>query len=109
MGGERKTDNGQPKADPIAIGAHPLHRLPHGGFEMVLENKTAIVTGAGSGLGRAGAIALAHAGAAVLASDLNEAAARETVDAIARQGGRAWAFAADAGNAADAERMVGAA
>ena len=76
---------------------------------MPLQNKTAIVTGAGSGLGRAGALALARAGAAVLASDLNEAAARATVDAISQQGGRAWAFGADAGSAADAERMVRAA
>jgi NAD(P)-dependent dehydrogenase (short-subunit alcohol dehydrogenase family) len=76
---------------------------------MPLQNKTAIVTGAGSGLGRAGALALARAGAAVLASDLSEAAARATVDAISQQGGRAWAFGADAGNAADAERMVRAA
>jgi NAD(P)-dependent dehydrogenase (short-subunit alcohol dehydrogenase family) len=76
---------------------------------MPLQNKAAIVTGAGSGLGRAGALALARAGAAVLASDLSEAAARATVDAISQQGGRAWAFGADAGNAADAERMVRAA
>jgi len=76
---------------------------------MTLEGKTAIVTGGGSGLGQAGALALAREGAAVLVSDIDPAAARATVDAIARQGGRAWAFAADAGNAADAQRMVGAA
>ena len=54
-------------------------------------------------------MALARAGASVLVSDLDEASARETVDAIAQQGGRAWAYAADAGKAADAERMVRAA
>jgi NAD(P)-dependent dehydrogenase (short-subunit alcohol dehydrogenase family) len=52
---------------------------------MVLQNRSAIVTGGGSGLGRAGALALARAGASVLVSDLNEASARETVDAIAQQ------------------------
>ena len=76
---------------------------------MTLDGKSAIVTGGGSGLGHAGALALSAAGAAVLVSDIDATAARATVDAIARQGGRAWAFEADAGNAADAERMVGAA
>jgi NAD(P)-dependent dehydrogenase (short-subunit alcohol dehydrogenase family) len=75
----------------------------------MLNDKVAIVTGGGSGLGRAGAIALARAGAAVLVSDLNEAGARETADAIIAAGGRACAHVADAGRAADAERMVGAA
>jgi len=76
---------------------------------MTLQGKVAIVTGGGSGLGRAGALALARAGARVLVSDLNEATARETAQAIAQQGGAARAHAADAGNAADAERMVRAA
>jgi NAD(P)-dependent dehydrogenase (short-subunit alcohol dehydrogenase family) len=76
---------------------------------MQLHGKIAIVTGGGSGLGRAGALALAQAGARVLVSDLNEASARETADIIARGGGTAHAHAADAGNAADAERMVRAA
>lgn len=76
---------------------------------MQLQNKTAIVTGGGSGLGRAGALALAGAGASILVSDLNEASARGTVDAIAQQGGRAWAFPADAGSADGAAAMVRAA
>jgi len=76
---------------------------------MRLENKVALVTGAGSGLGRAGALALGRAGAKVLVSDLNEATARETADAIGAAGGTARAVAADAGRAADAERMVRAA
>jgi NAD(P)-dependent dehydrogenase (short-subunit alcohol dehydrogenase family) len=76
---------------------------------MKLHGRTAIVTGAGSGLGRAGALALAGAGASVLASDLNESSARATAQAIAESGGTARAQAGDAGNAADAERMVRAA
>jgi NAD(P)-dependent dehydrogenase (short-subunit alcohol dehydrogenase family) len=67
----------------------------------------AIVTGGGSGLGRAGALALAAAGARVMVSDLNQAAAEETVAAIAKGGGAARACVADAGRAADAERLVG--
>ncbi len=76
---------------------------------MVLDGKVAIVTGAGSGLGRAGAQALARAGAKVLVSDLNEAGAQETAAQITAAGGAARAVAADAGSAADAERTVRAA
>ncbi|MBX3025768.1 SDR family oxidoreductase [bacterium] len=75
----------------------------------MLEGKVAIVTGAGSGLGRAGALALASAGARVLASDIDEAGVRETAARIGAAGGVARAVVADAGNAADAERTVRAA
>jgi NAD(P)-dependent dehydrogenase (short-subunit alcohol dehydrogenase family) len=73
---------------------------------MQLDGKVAIVTGAGSGLGRAGALALARAGARVLVTDVNEASARDTAAAI---GASARARAVDAARAADAEAMVGAA
>jgi NAD(P)-dependent dehydrogenase (short-subunit alcohol dehydrogenase family) len=73
---------------------------------MSLQERVAIVTGGGSGLGRAGALALARAGARVLVSDLDAAAAAETADAIGASGGAARAQQADAGNASDAERMV---
>jgi len=76
---------------------------------MRLQSKVALVTGAGSGLGRAGALALGRAGAKVLAGDLNEVTARETAEAIVAAGGVARAVAADAGRAVDAERMVRAA
>jgi NAD(P)-dependent dehydrogenase (short-subunit alcohol dehydrogenase family) len=73
---------------------------------MQLGNRFAIVTGGGSGLGRAGALALAAAGAGVLVSDVNEAGALETADAIRAAGGQAHSCVADAGSATDAERMV---
>jgi NAD(P)-dependent dehydrogenase (short-subunit alcohol dehydrogenase family) len=75
----------------------------------MLQDKVAITTGAGSGLGRAGALALAAAGAKVLVSDIDEAAVRETAARITAAGGTARAVVADAGNAADAERTVRAA
>src|SRR5438067_55470 len=50
-----------------------------------LEGKVAVITGAGSGLGRAMATRLAAEGAAVLAADLNEDAARATVAGLGKE------------------------
>jgi len=66
----------------------------------------AVVTGAGSGLGRAIAKKLAADGFAVAALDIDEAAARETARGI---GGRAAAYQADVSRAADLERAITAA
>jgi NAD(P)-dependent dehydrogenase (short-subunit alcohol dehydrogenase family) len=71
-----------------------------------LDGKRAIVTGAGSGIGRASALLFAAEGAAVLAVDRVEAAVAETVAAITAEGGRAMALAADAGSEADVEGIV---
>ena len=62
---------------------------------MILENKVAVVTGAGSGIGRATAIRLAKEGAAVAILDINEAHAVETAEMIEKEGGRALAVATD--------------
>jgi len=66
----------------------------------------AVVTGAGSGIGRAVAQMLATRGAAVAAVDLDEAAARETVTLIEKDGGKGAAFAADTSRAADLDRAM---
>jgi NAD(P)-dependent dehydrogenase (short-subunit alcohol dehydrogenase family) len=71
-----------------------------------LSGKRTIVTGAGSGIGRASAQLFAAEGAAVLAVDRSEAAVAETVAAITAAGGRAVALAADAGNEADVQAYV---
>ncbi|MDQ2679196.1 MAG: SDR family oxidoreductase [Actinomycetota bacterium] len=55
------------------------------------HGQTAIVTGAGHGLGRSHALALAERGAAVVCNDIDDAAARATVSSIAERGGRAVA------------------
>jgi NAD(P)-dependent dehydrogenase (short-subunit alcohol dehydrogenase family) len=62
-----------------------------------IDGKVAIVTGAGSGIGRAGAMALAREGARVVATDLAPATAEETAAAIHREGGEAIALAHDVG------------
>lgn len=72
---------------------------------MSLEGKTAVVTGAGSGIGRAIAIRLARDGAAVAVWDLNGDPARETAAMIEQAGGRAVALAVDAADA-DAIRQA---
>ena len=54
-----------------------------------LDGRVAIVTGAGRSLGRAYAIALADAGAAVVVNDVDESGATGTVAEITSRGGRA--------------------
>ncbi|MEE2873425.1 MAG: SDR family oxidoreductase [Candidatus Latescibacterota bacterium] len=71
-----------------------------------VENKIALVTGGGSGLGRATVQALAREGAKVLVADLNLESAHETVTMVAETGGEASAFAMDVTVAAQVEAMV---
>jgi 3(or 17)beta-hydroxysteroid dehydrogenase len=65
-----------------------------------VDGKVAIVTGAGSGIGRAGAAALAREGARIVATDLVVSAAEDTATAIRRNGGEAIALAHDVGEEA---------
>jgi NAD(P)-dependent dehydrogenase (short-subunit alcohol dehydrogenase family) len=74
---------------------------------MILENKIAIVTAAGSGIGRAGSIAMAREGAHVVIADRNEAAGAETAGIIQAAGGRAEAITTDVGDDAAVERLIG--
>ena len=57
--------------------------------------KTTLVTGAGSGIGRAIAQELGASGACVVVSDLDDDACRAVVDTIITAGGTAWPCAAD--------------
>lgn len=71
---------------------------------MQLENKVSIVTGAARGLGRAYAEALAGAGSAVLACDVNDC--DETVEAIVRAGGQAVSATVDITDMASCTAMA---
>jgi len=74
-----------------------------------LEGKVAVITGAGSGIGRATALAFAQEGARVVVSDLNEETANVTRDDIVAEGGEAVALRVDVANEADNEALVRAA
>jgi NAD(P)-dependent dehydrogenase (short-subunit alcohol dehydrogenase family) len=73
---------------------------------MILQDRIAIVTGAGSGMGRAGAEIIAREGAVVVVADRNAASAGETVGLIRASGGRAEAAAIDVTDDAALESLV---
>jgi NAD(P)-dependent dehydrogenase (short-subunit alcohol dehydrogenase family) len=73
---------------------------------MSLVPGSAIVTGGGSGIGRAIALALARAGTPVAVVDLLPDGARSVADEIARQGGKATVVAADVSRWEDVDRVV---
>lgn len=70
------------------------------------EGRVAVVTGAGSGIGKAVALALGAEGASVLAFDLHADAASAVAEAIVAAGGTAHAMAGDAGRLEDVEASV---
>lgn len=72
-----------------------------------LSGKVALVTGAGSGIGRANSRVMAARGATLIVNDLHEASAEETVGLITAAGGRAIACAGDVSNAAAIAEAIG--
>lgn len=71
-----------------------------------LDGNIALITGAGSGIGRSIALEMSRAGATVLVNDVTAANCKGTVLEIEKTGAKAAAFAADITNRKEVERMV---
>jgi len=73
---------------------------------MKLQGRSAIITGAAAGIGRACAIEFAKEGARVVVADVNLRGAQETVQQIASAGGAAVAVKADVSDARSVEELI---
>jgi NAD(P)-dependent dehydrogenase (short-subunit alcohol dehydrogenase family) len=73
---------------------------------MKLENRVAVITGAGSGIGRASALEFTREGARVVVADLNLAGALETVRQIEADGGQAIAVETDVARLESVQTLV---
>ena len=78
-------------------------------MEQRLAGKVALITGAGSGIGRESSLLFAQHGAAVVAVDIQKGAAEDTATAIGRAGGRAIAVEADVSKRDQCAGMISAA
>lgn len=76
---------------------------------MRLEGQVAVITGAGSGIGKESALLFAQEGAAVVLADINFGDAQQVASSIAKNGGKATAVRADVSKAPDCEAMIAAA
>jgi meso-butanediol dehydrogenase / (S,S)-butanediol dehydrogenase / diacetyl reductase len=73
---------------------------------MRLQNKVALITGAGSGFGRASALLFSREGAKIAVVDIDRAAGEKTVELVREKGGDAFFLKADVSKAEDVEKMV---
>ncbi|ASN04195.1 SDR family NAD(P)-dependent oxidoreductase [Virgibacillus necropolis] len=73
---------------------------------MRLDKKVALITGAGSGIGKETALLFAKEGAKVIVNDVNEVAGKQTVAEIIQHGGEALFIQANVTNESDVKKMV---
>lgn len=73
---------------------------------MRLAKKVSLVTGSGSGIGRAIAVRFAAEGSAVVVNDVNDSGGHATVAEISRQGGQVWFYHADVSDESQVRRLV---
>jgi NAD(P)-dependent dehydrogenase (short-subunit alcohol dehydrogenase family) len=76
---------------------------------MRLKDKVALITGAGSGIGRESALRFAQEGAKIVVADVNDAGGEETVAQVQAAGGQALYVHADVSKGAEAANMIAAA
>lgn len=76
-------------------------------MDPMLRDKICLITGAGSGIGRASALLFAHRGATVVAADIDEGALAETRDMATEQGLELQTATVDVTVEGDVERMIG--
>ncbi|MGF7007690.1 SDR family NAD(P)-dependent oxidoreductase [Aminobacter sp. BE322] len=74
---------------------------------MLLKDRIAVVTGAGSGIGRAGALMMGREGAVVVVADRDATSGDAAAEAIRAAGGRAEAICTDVSDDGQIERMIG--
>src|SRR5204863_3856658 len=84
----------------------PPYMLTEEFMDGLLQGKTAIITGAGRGIGRAAAEIFASQGASVVVSDIDPAPSEEAVGAIIAAGGRALSVPGEVNDISFRDRLV---
>ncbi len=94
------------RVPPCRHAGHPTHPIPSAAM---LEGRTILITGGGSGIGRATAARAAHDGAAVAVVDRHEANALESAQLVRDAGGEARAYACDVADGSQVAEVLAAA